>query len=242
MNTPQSSPDSVGLGIAREIQERVRPAEIILNGSRAAGDHRPDSDVDLMAVARDEDTAEQTKEILRELLEGKHGVPVVNVVTITQEEFGRTALLGQSFAGQAARHGVAPDGRSLDYRPERDPTAGEIRELTTWWLRMAERHLNTLNYFLESPHLYDSEFLGTEAQWGLEQSFKGLLAAGNDPIRFKRDTALMWRYIELTHPIADREGAEAMENLLAVTTGADGLGCSLTASSGHTGGTNRRRN
>ena len=229
MNTPQSSPDPVGLGIAREIQERVRSAEIILNGSRAAGDHRPDSDVDLMAVAPDEDTAERTKEILRQLLEGKDGVPVVNVVTITQEEFGRTALLGQSFAGQAARHGVAPDGRSLDYRPERDPTAAEIRELTTWWLRMAERHLSTLKYFLESPHLYDSELLGTEAQWELERAFKGLLAADNDPTRFKRDAALMWRHVESAHPIADREGAEAMQSLLAATTGPTGLGCSLTA-------------
>ena len=82
---------------------------------------------------------------------------------------------------------------------------------------MAERHLNTLKYFLESPHLYDSELLGTEAQWELERAFKGLLAADNDPIRFKRDAALMWRHVESTHPIADREGAEAMESLLAAT-------------------------
>ncbi len=229
MSTPHTSPDPEGLAIAREIQKTVRPTEIILNGSRAAGDHHPGSDVDLMAVAPDEDTAGRTKEILRELLEGKHGVPVVNVITITREEFGRTALLGQSFAGQVARHGVTPDGRSLDYRPERDPTPEEIRELTTWWLRMAEGHLDMLNSFLKHPHLYDSEFLGTEAQWGLERSFKGLLAADNDPIRFKRDAALMWRHVESTQPIADREGAEAMESLLAATTGPNGLGCSLTA-------------
>ena len=229
MSKPQNSPDPVGLAIAREIQERMRPAEIILSGSRAAGDHRPDSDVDLTAVAPDEAAADRTKEKIQEILEGRDSVPVVNLITITREEFERTALLGQSFAGQAARHGVTPDGRSLDYRPEREPTPEEIRDLTTWWLRMAERHLNTLKYLLESPHLYDSEFLGIEAQWGLERSFKGLLAADNDPVRFKRDMALMWRHVESTHPIADRKGAEAMESLLAVTTGADGLGCSLTA-------------
>ena len=228
MSKPQNSPDPVGLAIAREIQERMRPAEIILSGSRAAGDHRPDSDVDLTAVVPDEAAADRTKEKIQEILEGRDSVPVVNLITITREEFERTALLGQSFAGQAARHGVTPDGRSLNYRPERDPTPEEIRELTTWWLRMAERHLNTLNYLLESPHLYDSEFLGTEAQWGLERSFKGLLAAGNDPIRFKRDAALMWRHVESAHPIADRKGAEAMESLLAATTGPNGLGCSLT--------------
>ena len=42
MSTPHSSPDLVGLVIAREIQERVSPAEIILSGSRAVDDHRPD--------------------------------------------------------------------------------------------------------------------------------------------------------------------------------------------------------
>ena len=81
-------------------------------------------------MAPDEAAAGRTKEILRVLLEGKHDVPVVNVMTITREEFRRTAPLAQSFAGQAARHGVTPDGRSLDYRPEREPTPEEIRELT----------------------------------------------------------------------------------------------------------------
>ena len=86
-----------------------------------------------------------------------------------------------------------------------------------------------LNSFLKHPHLYDSEFLGTEAQWGLERSFKGLLAASNDGVRFRRDAALMWRHVENVRPISDREGARDMENLLAATTGSDGPGCSLTA-------------
>ena len=228
-DTQLKSPDPEGLAIAREIQKMVHPAEVILGGSRAVGDHRPDSDVDLIAVAPDEDTAGRTKVVLRELLEGRQDVPVVNVMTITKGEFGRTALLGQSFAGQAARHGVTPDGRSLDYRPERDPTPEEIRELTTWWLRMAEVHLDMINFFLKRPRLHDPEFLGTEAQWGLERSFKGLLAASNDTVRFRRDAAVMWWHVENVRPISDREGAEAMENLLAATTGSNGLGCSLTA-------------
>ena len=41
MSTPHNSPDPVGLAIAREIQERLRPAEVILFGSRADGSHSP---------------------------------------------------------------------------------------------------------------------------------------------------------------------------------------------------------
>ena len=93
MNTPRNSPDPEGMAIAREIQEKVRPAEIILGGSRAAGDHRPDSDVDLTAVAPDEAAAGRTEETLRELLEGKHDVSVVNDMTITREDFGQAIAL-----------------------------------------------------------------------------------------------------------------------------------------------------
>ncbi len=51
------------------------------------------------------------------------------------------------------------------------------------------------------------ECLGRQIQWGLERSFKGLLAAGNDTVRFRRDAALMWRHVESVRPVADRDGA-----------------------------------
>ena len=124
MSLRYNTPDPLGLAIAREMQERLKPAEIILQGSRAAGDHRPDSDVDLMAVCTDESAVREADETLRQLLEGRYEVPVVNVVTITRSEFLRTAPLAQSHAGQAARHGVTPCGRGLGYRPEREPEPG----------------------------------------------------------------------------------------------------------------------
>ncbi|MDE2813122.1 MAG: nucleotidyltransferase domain-containing protein [Gemmatimonadota bacterium] len=229
MNTPRNAPDPVGLTIARRIQQKSRPAEIILAGSRAAGDHRPDSDVDLIAIAPDDDGAERTKAVLKELLEGKRDVPVVNVVTITRKEFQRTAPLAQSLAGQTARHGVTPDGKSLKYRAEREPAPDEIRELTLYWLGLAERHLAMAGHLLEERELCHVECLGRDAQWGLERSFKGLLAAGNDPVRFRRDAAFLWRHVESLRPIRDRQGAQAVENLLAATAMPGGLGCSLTA-------------
>ena len=52
----------------------------------------------------------------------------MNVTTTTRCEFARAAPLGQSFAGQAVRHGVAPGGKPIDYRTERDHEPDEIRE------------------------------------------------------------------------------------------------------------------
>ena len=228
MTAHRTAPDPEGLAIARDIQKQVRPSESILLGSRAVGEHRPDSDVDLMAVAPDEAAEERTKAILRELLEGKRDAPVVSVFTITRDEFRRRALLAQSFAGQAARYGVAPNGRSLDYQPEREPAPEEIRELTISWLRMAGGHRDIARCMMMDRELCHPECLGKEVQWGLERSFKGLLAAGNETVRFRRDAALMWRHVESVRPALDREGARAMEELLAATTGPDGTGCALT--------------
>ena len=228
MSTPRNSPDPEGLAIAREIQDRLQQVEVILFGSRADGSHSPGSDVNLIAIASDEAAANRAKETVNDIL-GQQRMAVLNVITMTRYEFRQSALLAQSFAGQAARYGVRPDGRSLGYRPERDPTAGEIRELTTWWLEAAKGHLDMFNFLLKHPGTSDSQHLGLEAQWSLERSFKGLLAASNDPIRFKRDAALLWRHVESARPIADREGAQAMEDLLTATTGPDGLGCSLAA-------------
>ena len=103
MGTLHNSPDSEGLAIALEIQERLHPAEVILFGSRAADDHQPDSNVDLTAIAPDEAAAERVKETVNDILGQQHIVLVLNVITTTREEFDRTVLLGQSFAGQAAR-------------------------------------------------------------------------------------------------------------------------------------------
>ena len=227
---PGGAPDPVGLAVAEKIQERLRPAEVILLGSRAAGDHRPDSDVDLMAVCADEAAVRKADETLRQLLEGKYEMPVVNVVTITEKEFVRTAPLGQSYAGQAVRHGVTPDGKPPDYRPEREPEPEEIREAAVFWLYLAETHLQSFDIAINSEHehLRRSDIPAFQGQTALERAFKGLLAAGNDGTRFRRDAAVMWRHIKESGPITDRKGAEAMENLLAATMGPDGSGCSLT--------------
>ena len=126
--------------------------------SRAAGDHRPDSDVDLMAVCPDGDAVRQVDRTLRQLLEGKHEAPVANVTTITRGELVRTAHLSQSYAGQAAWHGVTPEVRSLDYRPEREPEPEEIREAAIFWHYLAETHLKSSDIISwEQEHLHRSD-------------------------------------------------------------------------------------
>ena len=48
--SPQT-PDPHAIKIAQAIQKAVAPSMVILHGSRASGDHRPDSDLDLLIVS-----------------------------------------------------------------------------------------------------------------------------------------------------------------------------------------------
>ena len=74
MSPRRNAPDPEALAKAREIQGRLQPAEVILLGSRGTWDHRPDSDVDLMAAVPDETAAKDADPILRHLLKGKYEV------------------------------------------------------------------------------------------------------------------------------------------------------------------------
>ena len=124
---------------------------------------------------------------------------------------------------------MTPEGRSLDYRPEREPSTGEILQATVFWLALAEGELDNFTILSANGHLAWSSLSAFQAQQALERAFKGLLTAGNDDARFRRDAVQMWRYIESTRPVADRSGARAMESLLSGTAGPDGRGCRLTA-------------
>ena len=47
--------DAYALGLARTVQQNTKPDVVILFGSRASGNHRENSDVDLLVITEDED-------------------------------------------------------------------------------------------------------------------------------------------------------------------------------------------
>ena len=219
-------PDPFALAIAAEMQGLLAPAEIILNGSRAVSEHREDSDVDLMAVCQDETARRLVEETLFGLPEGD---PPVHVYTITRAEFRRLAPQAQSFPGQAARYGVPPGGQPLDYRPERDPTPAEIRDGADFWLQLANIELREFQLRSEDDRPWTRSIGPLHAQYAMQWAIKRLLYLANDPVRYRRDIAVMWRHIQATRPLTMPDRVEAVEQLLAATAEPGGEGCSLTA-------------
>ncbi len=101
-----------------------------LFGSRARGDHRPGSDVDVAIIvesAPTEDALEavrsEARRLQRQQLPGASGI---DVLSMTLEEFGRGARLRNHFANTILKQGIP-----VILGWEHGPAQGE--EETDWW-------------------------------------------------------------------------------------------------------------
>ena len=224
----KNNPDPIALDIAAAMQKLLAPAQVILNGSRAAGEHWPDSDVDLMAVFDDDAARILADEALSGLLKRYGDGPQVHVYTISRAEFEDLAIRAQSFPGQAARHGVTPEGKSLDYQPDRPPTPDELREGADFWRQLGLIELREFQLDTDENRAFSWRIAPLHAQYAMQWAIKRLLYLDDDPVRFRRDIAVMWRHIQSVRPVVMPGRIEAVEQLLAATATPDGEGCILT--------------
>ena len=103
--SPQT-PDPHAIKIAQAIQKAVAPSMVILHGSRARGDHRPDSDLDLLIVSVPEADQNASAGQAAEAYMRSNPPPLdLDVVSIPIE----------TFRGSATPNNISPD----------KPTTGE---------------------------------------------------------------------------------------------------------------------
>ena len=105
--------------MAQAAQEAAPDATVILFGSRARGDHRKGSDVDLLVVVDTDDTARLRaiegragKAAYRKLLEFSVKLGF-DVIGMTREKFGYCRRARNHVAGQALRDGVIVNDRRV---------------------------------------------------------------------------------------------------------------------------------
>ncbi len=176
--------DPIGLAVARAAQKAVPEATVILFGSRARGDHRKGSDVDLMVVVDTEDTAllraiegAAGKAAYRKLLEfpGKFGYDVVGM---TRRKLAYCQRARNHIAAQALRDGVImnedefDDFCKEDFADDYVPGWPDIRQR----LINSGRWLNSLNHSIDTG-LDDQELSGFIAQQAMENALKGWISA-----------------------------------------------------------------
>ena len=91
--------------IVSTIVERFRPRRIILFGSRARGDHRPDSDVDLF-VEMDVAPAVKGRERVRQIHRAFDPYPcALDIIVYTPEEVAARKEAAGSFVSSILREG-----------------------------------------------------------------------------------------------------------------------------------------
>jgi len=89
--------------LIRRIVETAQPEKIILFGSRARGDARPDSDFDVLVIKESDEPGYRRDAALYLALVGLN-VPV-DVITYTPEEVREWSAVPQAFITTAVREG-----------------------------------------------------------------------------------------------------------------------------------------
>ena len=211
-------PCRLALAAAQAAQEAVAPDTVILFGSRARGDHRPDSDIDLLVIHHEDRSwavpAAQRAGYTRLQQTAPHAE--VNAIGITRARFHYSRRAKNHVAAQALRDGVIMNGENLDYPAEEmeDEPANwpDIKER----LQAAHRNLAAFDYLIANPDM-DQEIYGFNAQQAVENALKGWLSAAELDYGRIHDLDQLAAPL-LQHPIeADTEAADQLRHLLEYT-------------------------
>lgn len=222
-NRPQRHrPDPLAVALADAVQNSVAPAQVILFGSRARGDHRPGSDIDLLVICTDANaTGPELRARLaaREYLTALESDLGVDVVVMTCREFNRARLANQHVAGQAFNQGITMCDDNLDWAdPEPDGYPDHWPE-TVRRLQTVEEWLYHVNDMLQTGS-GPQRILGFGAQQAVENALKAWLSTHNLPRNYGHELRPLWDEIlgltETTDPHA-RPAVAAVESLFSYT-------------------------
>ncbi|MDE3000866.1 MAG: HEPN domain-containing protein [Gemmatimonadota bacterium] len=172
----RNAPDPKAFAVAKAVGEAVRPDRIILFGSRARGDYRAKSDIDLLIISDSDSTDRQkyqnTSAAAHRKVEELYG-DLIGVDLVQMSE--RTCHVGRRarnhVAGQAVRDGFDGNGDKVDYDNPEPSNWPDIRQR----IANAERELGVLKVLVEADSA--QEAIGFHAQQALENALKGWISA-----------------------------------------------------------------
>ena len=155
--------DLKAVAVARAVYDAVRPESVILFGSRARGDYREDSDIDLMVIcdgdmSNDDYVKAQNAATcaVRNVYRRRHGV---DLLPMDKREYLRCRGGINHVAAQVARDGVDMNGDKEEYEPDAN----------------ADRNLRDVGAMVASG--VSQEAIGFHAQQALENILKGWISA-----------------------------------------------------------------
>ena len=173
-------PDPTGLAVAQAVQDSIRPDTVILFGSRARGDHHPNSDVDLLIVCGNGTIvpSSRAKKAIREHWRNHPAPPRVDIVTVERERFDYCRRAKNHVTAQALRDGVIMSGEGLDPSGRRDDGYPDSWPDVKERLQAMYRHLGAFTREIDHPD-GEQEIYGFQAQQAVENALKAWLSAAD---------------------------------------------------------------
>ena len=215
-------PDPHALAAAAFAQQKAGPNTVILFGSRATGDHRPESDMDVMLVCRTRIVAAERDVSLALKRYFRENPPVLNVqlLAISQERFNYCRRAPNHVAGQAWRLGVVMCPENLSDDPGPHDGYPDSWPDVKQRILAAQRNLRSMA-ILAQHEPQDQASYGFHGQQAIENGLKAWISAAGLEYRSVHDLqelaeTLLSNPAESTGPAAD-----ALRELMEYTSYAE---------------------
>ena len=177
MTTPGT--DRRAMGVAQHIHRMTGAKQTFLFGSRARGDYRNNSDIDLLVIMEIEPTEEmhrRARRVQEELMPEASGI---DIIRMSEPEFLRRIHLRNNMANTIVKEGcpVMPD-ENLNYRPEYGDEEVDWDDVEKK-MNDATGAASWIEAILQAGILDagDDKQFGRVAQNALEFGYKALIAA-----------------------------------------------------------------
>lgn len=216
----EAKPCATALAAAAAAQEAVAPDVVILFGSRARGDHGPDSDIDLLVIHRQYtalDAVHRAKVAARAgIRAGRRDSPSIQITALSRENFRYACRADNHVAGQALRDGVIMSAADLGDIPDREDGYPRSWPDVKERLIIAHRDLGYFNRML-ADDFFGADAFGYYAQQAIENGLKAWISAAGLTYRRVHDIEELTSRL-LTHPTEGGTAAAAqLRGLLAAT-------------------------
>ena len=179
MTTHEITADARAMAVAQAVHRMADPEQTILFGSRARGDYRPDSDIDVLIIKDPpppEDWLEDLRERARTLQKAElPEASGIDVICMTTEEYDSRRRLRNNLANCIAKQGAPIMPQENSELPEEsldwDDIDGKIKDATG--------AVSLLEGIAAAGILADADDkqIGRMAQNALENAYKAVLAA-----------------------------------------------------------------
>ena len=172
--------DARALAVGQAVLRETGAQDVILFGSRARGDYREDSDIDLLLIhlcPKDHELRAKVKDNATAAAAALYGSPVgVDLIWFSPEEFDRMRRSHNHVTAIAAEEGIAMDGQAAreEHQNDGEDYSSELN-ITEQRCYHARAHLRVLRRTIEDGEI--ALMVGQQAHQVMEHAMKGLISA-----------------------------------------------------------------